>query len=184
MAAWSPAQDVTFHELETNLFVLQAHSLGDWKRIMEDGPWLFRGCALMTEPFDGETMMPKVLPSGVEVWAQIHRLPPLFRKKEVIEQLAQRVGKFLASDGVAVQTRTGVFHRVRVKLDSLKPLTRFVPLTLEGSERMFLQVQYEKLPKYCEHCGLMGHTYLECGTGEHGEDERQFGPWMISDEMY
>jgi hypothetical protein len=73
---------------------------------MEDGPWLFRGCALMTDPFDGATMMPNVIPSGVEVWAQIHRLPPLFRKNEVITQLAQRVGQFMSADGVDVQTRT------------------------------------------------------------------------------
>ncbi|KAM0913525.1 hypothetical protein ACQ4PT_012094 [Festuca glaucescens] len=184
LAAWNPAQDVTFHELEPNLFVLQAHCLGDWKRIMEDGPWLFRGCALMTEPFDGATMVPTVIPSGVQVWAQIHKIPPLFRRKEVIVQLARRVGEFISADLVAVQTMSGVFHRVRVKLDSVKPLTRFVPLALEGSDRMFLQVKYEKLPKYCEHCGLMGHTYLECGTGEHEESERQFGEWMISEEMY
>ena len=73
---------------------------------------------------------------------------------------------------------------MRVKLNPTKPLTRFVPLTVEGSARMFLQVKYEKMPKHCEHCGLMGHTYLECGTGEHEVAERQFGLWMISDEAY
>jgi hypothetical protein len=77
-----------------------------------------------------------------------------------------------------------IFTGARVKLNSTSPLIRFVPLTLEGQERMFLEVKYEKLPKYCEHCGYMGHVYLECGTREHAEDARQFGPWMVVEEIF
>ncbi|KAK1627312.1 hypothetical protein QYE76_001627 [Lolium multiflorum] len=47
---------------------------------------------------------------------------------------------------------------------------------------MFLQVQYEKMSRHCEHCGLMDHEYLECGTGEFEEDELQFGMWLKTDE--
>jgi hypothetical protein len=137
----------------------------------------------MVEPFDGAAMLPEA-PRGVEAWVQIHKLPPLFRNMEVLSQLASRVGKILAVETSPVQTRTGTFHRVRVKLDSTKPLTRFVPLAVEGSGRMLLQVKYEKMPKYCEHCGFMGHTYLECGTGEYEEAERQFGPWMLAEEAH
>ena len=93
ISAWNPAQNVIFHEVEPNLVVLQAFCLGDWKRIMEEGPWLFRNCALMVEPFDGAIPTPAVIPRGVEVWAQIHKLPPLFRNKEVLDQLASRVGE-------------------------------------------------------------------------------------------
>jgi hypothetical protein len=60
-----PGAQVSFHALEPNLFVMQAHCLGDWNRIMHEGPWLFRGCALMVEPFDGLTMVPTVTPSSV-----------------------------------------------------------------------------------------------------------------------
>ncbi|KAM0851068.1 hypothetical protein ACQ4PT_052679 [Festuca glaucescens] len=90
LAAWTPAREVSFHAAEKNLIVLQARCLGDWKRIMEEGPWLFRGCALMVEPFDGATMIPTVIPTKVQAWIQIHKLPPLFRNKEVLTQLASR----------------------------------------------------------------------------------------------
>jgi hypothetical protein len=106
MAAWSPAREVSFHEIEPNLFVLQAYCLGDWKRIMEEGPWLFRGCALMTEPFDGATMIPTVIPKHVQAWVQIHKLPPLFRNNEVLTQLGRRVGEIKAVELAAVQSRT------------------------------------------------------------------------------
>jgi hypothetical protein len=46
LAAWNIGHEVTFRASERNLFKIQAHCLGDWKRIMEEGPWLFRDCAL------------------------------------------------------------------------------------------------------------------------------------------
>jgi hypothetical protein len=107
-AAWNPAQEVKFHEIEPNLFVMQAFCLGDWNRIMEDGPWLFRGCALMVEAFDGAVVKPTTS-NRVQVWAQIHKIPPLFRNKEVLSQLASRVGEVVAVDANAVQTKTVIF---------------------------------------------------------------------------
>jgi hypothetical protein len=182
MAAWNPARDVSFNAIEENLFVLQALCLGDWNKIMEEGPWLFRWCALMVEPFDGSTVAPTIIPKGVQAWIQIHKIPPLFRNKDVLDQLARRVGTVIRSELAAVPTGAGVFHRVRVVLDSAKPLTRFVPLVLEGHDRIFLQIKYEKLPKFCDHCGLMGHNYMECGTREYDDSKLQFGTWMLSDE--
>jgi Ribonuclease G/E len=41
MAAWGPAQDVTFHEVEPNLFFLQAYYLGGWKRFRGGGTMAF-----------------------------------------------------------------------------------------------------------------------------------------------
>jgi hypothetical protein len=162
-SAWTPAREVSFHAVGTNLFVLQARCLGDWKRIMEDGPWLFRGCALMVEPFDVATMVPTVIPRKVLAWVQIHKLPPLCRNKEVLTSLASRVGEVVGVDLTHIQTRMGDFHRARVKLESSRPLARVVPLALEEYDRMFLQVKYKKIPKYCAFCGFMGHTHLECG---------------------
>jgi hypothetical protein len=74
----------------------------------------------MVERFDGATSTPTVILKGVSAWVQIHKLPPLFRNTEVLTQLARRVGEVEVVELVAVQTRTGVFHRVRVKLDSTK----------------------------------------------------------------
>ena len=41
-AAWNPAQKVRFRPVGPNRFVVQASCLGDWERIMQQCPWLFR----------------------------------------------------------------------------------------------------------------------------------------------
>ncbi|KAF8692175.1 hypothetical protein HU200_039777 [Digitaria exilis] len=50
----------------------------------------------------------------------------------------------------------------------------------EGKEPMRLQVQYEKSPRFCSYCGCMGHD-LECGSGEHAQEDLHYGAWMVAD---
>lgn len=139
-SAWNCAREVTFRPVAKNLFVVQAFCLGDWKRIMEDGPWIFRECALMLEPFDGATSVPSVMPNKVLAWIQIHKIPPLYRTEAILQQLASRVGDVLKLEMKVVLSSKGDFHRARVNLDSLKPLARVVILSSEGRESIRLQV--------------------------------------------
>uniref|UniRef100_K4AJU3 Zinc knuckle CX2CX4HX4C domain-containing protein n=1 Tax=Setaria italica TaxID=4555 RepID=K4AJU3_SETIT len=112
--------------------------------------WIFRGCALMLEEFDGSTAIPSVLPHVVPAWVQIHKVPHLYRTESILKQLASKIGDF---------------HRARVNIEVSRLLLRFVMLTPEGRDIILIQVKYEKIPRFCLHCGLMGHVHLECGTG-------------------
>lgn len=82
----------------------------------------------------------------------------------------------------AIPTQKGDFHRVRVNLEANAPVVRLVTLKPEGKESIMIQIKYEKIPRHCTYCGMMGHVYLECGTGEYTEDEIQYGEWMLADE--
>jgi hypothetical protein len=132
---------------------------------MEEGPWIFRGNVLMLEKFDGATPSPASIPSKVMVWIQIHKIPPLFRTEAIINQLAGKVGDVISVDLRVFSHGRGDFHRARVNVECKKPLVRFVSLAPEGKDCIFLQIKYEKMPRFCAHCGLMGHVSLECGTG-------------------
>lgn len=46
---------------------------------------------------------------------------------------------------------------------------------------MILRVSYEKIPKFCKVCGLLGHKYDECGSGVHDPQSFQYGDWMLAD---
>ncbi|TVT97494.1 hypothetical protein EJB05_57259, partial [Eragrostis curvula] len=162
--------------------LLTALCLGDWKRIMEEGPWIFRGCALMVEEFDGATAVPTVMPNKVPAWVQLHLIPPLYRTEGILKMIAGRIGEEIMIEMRAIPTEEGDFFRVRVNLPADRPLVRFVKLTPEGRDTVVIQIKYEKLPRFCFHCGLMGHNHLECGTGEYTEDDLQFGGWMVADE--
>jgi hypothetical protein len=169
LASYNPVHEIMFHELEPNLFVIQAHCLDDSKRIMDEGPWLFCGYALMTEPFYGATIVSMIIPDQVKAWIQIHKILSLFCSKVVLTQLATRVVEVIMVEEAAVQTMVGFFHRFCVKLDANKPLTHFVSLTLVGRAACSCKFSMRSYLNTMEHCGLMGHTYLEYGMGEFEE---------------
>lgn len=176
-AAWSLAQDANFKPVGKNLFVLTVNRLGDWKRVTEQGPWLFRDNGGLIEPYDGFQKLDLVVLDKISVWIQLQNLLPGYRKKEVLEAWCKRVGKVLhvnltpRGDGKSV--------RVRVRLDVNKPLTRFLSIT-KNAEKVFYQVYYEKIPKFCFVCGLHGHTYLEHGNGKHDPKDMDWGEWLLA----
>lgn len=99
-----------------------------------------------------------------------------------MKQLAGRVGDVITVEMKPVASIRGDFHRARVELEATKPLVRVVTLTSEGTESILIRIMYEKIARFCLHCGLMGHGHMESGSGEHADDDLQFGAWMIAGE--
>nr|XP_040256562.1 uncharacterized protein LOC120974198 [Aegilops tauschii subsp. strangulata] len=165
--AWTPAQGVIFKAMKPNLFLGQFMCLGDWNRVMNGGPWLFRNAASPMEEYDGLTNVDEYKLDRIPAWARIIGIPEgLMKKKEIAEKIARKVGispvKVIVNEGRINPTN---FLRARVHLKLDAPLVRFVPLTLKESKRC--PVDYDKLPDFCDFCGLMGHVVIECGDGIH-----------------
>jgi hypothetical protein len=86
----------------------------------------------MLEEYDGATPLPSVEPNRVQVWIQIHKIPPLYHTEKILKQLAGKVGEVISVEMKAIPTSGGDFHRARINLLASKPLTRFVTLAPEG----------------------------------------------------
>lgn len=178
--AWSLAKEVKFQALGENLFAIQFFCKGDWEKVLRDGPWLFRGNAFLVEMYDGITRPSAVQFAQMAVWVRICDFPPTFRKESVAKQLGDRIGAYLKMDD---REGWGNFFRIRVKLDLTKPLIRVVPVAVKGINEVISQsfeVKYEKLPRFCSFCGLIGHLANECGDGDHSESDMQYGDFLIA----
>jgi hypothetical protein len=177
--AWSPAKEVKFRALENNLFTIQCFCLGDWLKITKEGPWLFRQNAVLIEPYDGLAAPESVDLNFFDAWVQIHKLPDGYRTKSLVTNLvAKKIGK--VDEVEIVLNGVGNFVRARVKIDVRKVLARFVTISRNG-QREFYKIQFEKFPKFCGACGCLGHTHLECGTGEHDENKLKWGDFLKAD---
>jgi hypothetical protein len=177
--AWSLAKKVDFRDVGNNTFILQLNCLGDWKKVVEEGPWLFRNWGMVIQGYDGYTKPSSLILDKLPIWIQIHDIPEVYlKKKEILQNLAGRVGKFIKVDTEG--SAGGNFVRVRVELDVNKPLARFTSTIRKGAREVY-PVKYEKIPKFCEICGLLGHEFLECGNGFHKEEDHVFGEWLVAD---
>ena len=92
-AAWDLAHDVKFRPLEDNLYAIQFFCLGDWERVMQDGPWNFRGNTVVLTPYDGIPKPTEVNLDTINIWIQIHDVPDLHA--HLVGDLAARVGEVL-----------------------------------------------------------------------------------------
>lgn len=172
---WGLANDPEIHEADNNLFVIQLFCFGDWNRVMYQGPWIFRGLMVIIEEYDGKGRLCDVVPDMTHVLAQIHDLPDLYRSQPIVDQLVRRIGHVKSVDMNRTRVYDGNYVRVRAKISVAETLKRFAPLNLNGNERIFLPVKYEKIGFFCEVCGILGHIKEECGDGVHGEVEIEYG---------
>ncbi|KAM0822338.1 hypothetical protein ACQ4PT_007450 [Festuca glaucescens] len=179
-AIWNLSRDLICREAGENLFIFQMHCLGDWKKVVHQGPWTFRGWAVLIEDYDGKEDPEKMTFNGLHIWAQIHGIPELYRKTEVIDDLARRIGKTKEVQMSPKLFFEGNYVRLRVIIDVNKPLMRFVSLMVEGEGRKRLAVKYEKIPFFCKRCGLLGHDHEECGDGAWEPKDLQYGEWMLA----
>jgi hypothetical protein len=177
--AWSPAKEVEFTALEENLFTIQCFCLGDWLKVEKGVPWLFQQNVVIIEPYDGLVPAESMDLNKFDAWIQIHKLPIGYRDHALIKKLVEKkVGKVQTSKTVIPGVNN--FVRVQVKFDVRKVLARFVTI-VRGGQREFFQLKYEKFPRFYGACGFIGHSHLECGSGEHNEDDLKWGEWLKAD---
>lgn len=179
-AAWNPALKVVWRRIDANLFSIQFNYLGDWNKAIHQGPWDFKGHALILAEYDGFTNPERVKLDKLETWCQIHKVPDgVLKSEKALGNLAQRIGEVQEVQVTLPNGFAGEFIRVRAKLDVNKKLTRVVGITKGGETEKYL-MKFEKLPTFCHACGLMGYWYEECGTGEHDVSKFEWGNFLLA----
>ena len=138
---------------------------------MNDGPWNFRGNAVILEPYDGITKPTLVNLDHINIWVQIHDVPDLYA--HLVPALAAKVGQVLFTEPLTqdfaanfVQSGSRVSGKVWVRINVHNPLKNAVSM-IRDSKRQIYCVRYERLPDWCAVCGMLGHQFNECGDGIH-----------------
>lgn len=90
---------------------------------------------------------------------KIHDISDLYRSKPIAYQLAWKISQIKSVAMNPCIVFEGNYVWVCAKIEVAKVLTRFTPLNLNGRERIFFLVKYEKLGYLlCEVCGVLGHN--------------------------
>ncbi|KAE8660670.1 hypothetical protein F3Y22_tig00116951pilonHSYRG00632 [Hibiscus syriacus] len=166
--------------LKENMFLFKFKTISDKLAIMKRTPWSFEGMLLAIAHFDPKLSLEEFDFRLLAVWVRICELPLGFMKIETAEKIGNRIGKIIATDTRPGDGRMGDFLRVRVEIDSSKPLRRCVKMGVcaNGDSRKCL-LKYERLPSFCHKCGIIGHVLTECpGFSDQLQQFLQFGEWL------
>lgn len=93
---------------------MQFSCLGDLSKVMDGGPWAFRGHPVFLALYDGFIKPSFIDLNTFKFWIQIHDLPAGF--ENLMKPLAEKVGEFYAEDKDAGDFARN-FYRSRVILD-------------------------------------------------------------------
>lgn len=131
------------------------------EHILLDGPWSVNGIILQLsqwKPFF-EPSFAKL--STAAIWVQFHNLPVKFWDGDTLESISSHLGILLKIDELTMSLTRSKFARVCLEIDLAKPLSQGFWLG-DDVHRVFVVVQYERLPIFCYNCGLIGHGSNSC----------------------
>ena len=121
--------------------------------------------------------------SRANFWVQLHNLLPTSLNQATGEAIGNSIGKVIDVADPKDDGEGREFLRVRLSIDTTKPLPRCRQLWSEGKQLGWVGLKYERLPNFCYWCGLLTHGEREYelwlkGKGSLKKDKQQFGDWM------
>jgi len=142
-------------------FVVQFESQEDYQKILMQGPWFWGRAGLFITPwfpeFDADNMVVTKMP----VWVRLPNLPLPFWHHEVLEDIGNRLGKFIISDEERREQGLFTYARICVEIDLSKGLPDKIQLQHESFKRI-QALDYENTAFRCRSCHMTGHLHDSC----------------------
>ncbi|BAH93890.1 Os07g0417800, partial [Oryza sativa Japonica Group] len=138
--AWRLRSDMTHKSLRDNLFIITFSTEGDYKFVLQGGPWLHKGDALLVAAFDGLTCPSKIPLETVPIWIRIYDLPLVLMTKARGQLYGSRFGCVREVDVEEDGRNRHDFFRIRVDLPVKKPLKPKIAIKMhvQGKEETSL----------------------------------------------
>lgn len=182
-AAWKLDNELQVDRLGRNLFIFRFVNEFDWIWIMRQGPWLFeKFLLLLVFPIRG--LKPSDHPfSSIALWIHIFKLPLDWFNQTMAERLGNAIGIFEDVDNQNEFPFWDSSLRIRVRLDLNRPLRRGIRIYPDGPlSGLWVPIRYERLPKICSRCGIIGHLTRDCALflrSDRGLNyQAQYGDWL------
>ncbi|KAK5832999.1 hypothetical protein PVK06_016808 [Gossypium arboreum] len=169
-------------EMIDGLFLVKFGLREDMERILNMASWSFDRCLFSMVPFVKRQDISHYCFLFVPFWVCIFNIPLEKMERQVAIDIGSAIGEVLAIDWRDREGCWVEYNRVRVKLNTSKPLRRVVYMVGAKGEEILCAIKYEQLPTFCYLCVCIGHHTHKCGMYERikgvENPEFQYGNWL------
>ena len=152
------------------------------ERIMSNAPWSFDKHLVVLQWYHKEIPIKDLKFDKIPIWVQLHDIPLRFMNRAVAEKLSVVVGT-IWQDIDEGETDGGSFLRMKVTIDTNKPLCRGRLISLPHGEQSWVSFKYERLPNFCYWCRCLNHGDRDCDLSVESEgnltkESQTYGVWI------
>ncbi|EOX93205.1 Uncharacterized protein TCM_002043 [Theobroma cacao] len=127
---------LTVNVIEDNKFLFAFSLKGDYDRVIKGNPWCFDRSLLVLKEFEEDLMDPEEIKfMKEELWIQVTGILLKLMTGETTKAIVNLVGQY-------------------VHVDSEK--------VCDKNQVKWINIQYERLPRFCYRCRVLGHNEKDC----------------------
>ncbi|KAK8660476.1 hypothetical protein V6N13_051402 [Hibiscus sabdariffa] len=180
-SVWKSKNIIDILEVRPNFFLIKPVMAAAKDMILKRRPWVIHEDLFSIEPYNPDWRAVDFSFTNMVIWVRVYQLPLRAMNGTMGLQLGGTIGKAIGVDHRVEGGNFGEFLRIRVSIDITKPLRRCIFLgNGQGRKPSPCPLKYERLPRFCYHCGLLGHDLVACSTKPPDLDVRklQYGSWL------
>lgn len=114
--AWGLHQEAKFREIGPKVFSVQFGSEGDWKHVLNNGPWQYDFAVLIMKDYEGDKRPSEMIFDKIDIWVRVTDLPPDKRTEAFGKALGNWLGEIVRVDVDREGFARGNQLRVRAKI--------------------------------------------------------------------
>lgn len=178
---WRPREGMEFYDMGDRKFSFIFFHKLDVQKVLEGGPWSFEQAMLVLNQVSVEEDPNMVQLQDIEMWVQIHDMPRGFISESILKNIGGTLGKYIKSEPGTFEGGWKPYIRIRVAINSAKPIKRRMKIKREGSNGSWINFKYEKLGTFCFVCGIIGHSEKDCAIVYANPDrqiDKPYGTWL------
>ncbi|KAK9031996.1 hypothetical protein V6N11_056281 [Hibiscus sabdariffa] len=180
-SVWKSKHVSEILELRPNFFLIKPTGKDSKDMILKRRPWVVHEDLFSIEPYIPTWRAADFDFNNMTIWVRVFQLPLQAMNGTMGLQLGGCIGRAIGVDHRVEGCNLGEFLRIRVSIDITKPLWRYVLLgNGQGRKPTPYPLKYERLPRFCYFCGLIGHDLAVCQAKPTDLDHRklQYGSWL------
>ncbi|KAF4365675.1 hypothetical protein F8388_007508 [Cannabis sativa] len=192
--AWSSLEGWSWKEREDGLLQFTFQTSFDADNVLLRRPWLVCGHLLVLMPWPSWLTPAEVVFDQTPLWVRLKSIPPFYWNKTNLQELAGKASAvYELPRHIEKNFERGSFGmgtvRFRATVDIDKPLFSGFYLRRKGIKDLWIQYQYERLPKMCFKCGALSHEMKFCFKtptvikDDKGSFFPMYGTWMNEDAI-